>query len=275
MKYNLQFFAGEEISIGAEETDLAAQLETVNEDAGNEVTEATETQGEAQTPPTENNGPDMNAIFANARRKAEAEFKKKQELRDAEYARRFGQYVNPETGQPIRSEADYLEAWDAQERVNAKKELETAGVNPQTIERLVENSPRMRQAEQMLAEFERQRIEQSIMADVSELNKLDPTITSLDTVPREVIEFGQQNNMNLVNAYKVLNFGNVSAQQTQAIQQRTINSIAGKAHLAPTNGVVQNDNLTPIPADELAIWKTYYPGLSEAELTKKYNKTLT
>lgn len=275
MKYNLQFFAGEEISIGAEETDLAAQLETVNEDAGNEVAEVTESQGEAQTPPTENNGPDMNAIYANARRKAEAEYKKKQELRDAEYARRFGQYVNPETGQPIRSEADYLEAWDAQERVNAKKELENKGVDPQTIERLIENSPRMKEAERMLADYQRQQVEQLINNDVAELNKLDPNITSLETVPPEVMQNAHTKGISLVLAYKDLYFGKISAQQTSAIQQRTINSIAGKAHLAPTNGVVQNDNLAPIPADELAIWKTYYPGLSETELTKKYNKTLT
>lgn len=273
MKYNLQFFAEE--GTGAEVATPAELSETVNEDAGSEVAEVTESQGEAQTPPTENNGPDMNAIYANARRKAEAEYKKKQELRDAEYARRFGQYVNPETGQPIRSEADYLEAWDAQERVNAKKELENKGVDPQTIERLIENSPRMKEAERMLADYQRQQVEQLINNDVAELNKLDPNITSFETVPPEVMQNAQAKKISLVLAYKDLYFGKISAQQTSAIQQRTINSIAGKAHLAPTNGVVQNDNLTPIPADELAIWKTYYPGLSEVELTKKYNKTLT
>lgn len=275
MKLNLQFFADDEISTGAEATEHTEALETGNEDAGNEATEGTESPEGAQTSPEENNGPDMNAIYANARRRAEAEYKKKQELRDAEYARRFGQYVNPETGQPIRSEADYLEAWDAQERVNAKKELENKGVDPQTIERLIENSPRMKEAERMLADYQRQQVEQLINNDVAELSKLDPNITSLETVPPEVMQNAQAKKISLVLAYKDLYFGKISAQQTSAIQQRTINSIAGKAHLAPTNGVVQNDNLAPIPADELAIWKTYYPGLSEVELTKKYNKTLT
>lgn len=272
MKYNLQFFAEE--GTGAEVATPAELSETVNEDAGSEVAEVTESQGEAQTPPTENNGPDMNAIFANARRRAEAEFKKKQEARDAEYARRFGQYVNPETGQPIRSEADYLEAWDAQERVNAKKELETAGVNPQMIERLVENSPRMREAERMLADYQRQQVEQLINNDVAELNKLDPNITSFETVPPEVMQNAQAKGISLVLAYKDLNFGKISAQQTSAIQQRTINQIAGKSHLAPAVGVVSNDGLVDIPSDALATWKAAYPNLSAAELKKKYNRSL-
>lgn len=274
MKYNLQFFADEEISIGAEETDLAAQLETVNEDAGNEVAEVTESQGEAQTPPTENNGPDMNAIYANARRKAEAEYKKKQELRDAEYARRFGQYVNPETGQPIRSEADYLEAWDAQERVNAKRELETAGVNPQMIERLVENSPRMREAERMLADYQRQQVEQLINNDVAELNKLDSNIKSLETVPPEVMQHAQAMGISLVLAYKDLNFGKVTQQKESAIRQTTINQLSGKAHLAPANGVVAADNLVDIPANEYDTWHRGFPNLSALELKKKYNNFL-
>lgn len=272
MKYNLQFFAEE--GTGAEVATPAELSETVNEDAGSEVAEVTESQGEAQTPPTENNGPDMNAIFANARRRAEAEFKKKQEARDAEYARRFGQYVNPETGQPIRSEADYLEAWDAQERVNAKKELETAGVNPQMIERLVENSPRMREAERMLADYQRQQVEQLINNDVAELNKLDPNITSLETVPPEVMQNAHAKGISLLLAYKDLYFGKVSAQQTSAIQQRTINQIAGKSHLAPVVGVAQKDNLVEIPADKLASWKRLYPNLTAAELKKKYNNGL-
>lgn len=274
MKLNLQFFADDEISTGAEATEHTEALETGNEDAGNEVTEGTESPEGAKTSPEENNGPDMNAIYANARRRAEAEFKKKQEARDAEYARRFGKYVNPETGQPIRSEADYLEAWDAQERVNAKKELETAGVNPQMIERLVENSPRMREAERMLADYQRQQVEQLINNDVAELNKLDPNITSLETVPPEVMQNAQAKGISLVLAYKDLNFGKISAQQTSAIQQRTINQIAGKSHLAPVVGVAQKDNLVEIPADKLASWKRLYPNLSAAELKKKYNNGL-
>jgi len=273
MKLNLQFFADDEISTGAEATEHTEALETGNEDAGNEATEGTTAEG-AQTSPEENNGPDMNAIYANARRRAEAEYKKKQELRDAEYARRFGKYVNPETGQPIRSEADYLEAWDAQERVNAKKELETAGVNPQMIERLVENSPRMREAERMLADYQRQQVEQLINNDVAELNKLDPNIKSLETVPPEVMQHAQTMGISLVLAYKDLNFGKVTQQKESAIRQTTINQLSGKAHLAPANGVVAADNLVDIPANEYDTWQRGFPNLSALELKKKYNSFL-
>lgn len=274
MKYNLQFFADEE-SVGAETsgtTEIAEQSETVNPSDNTTEETAEQSPDEAQTSPqpTEERI-DRNAIFAEARRT----FERKQNEVNARYAARFKGLVNPETNKPITNPDEYLEALDAQERMAQKRELEEKGIDPALIDRLVENSPRLKQAEQMLAEFQQQKIEQSIMADVAELNKLDPAITSLETVPREVVEFGTQNNLTLVNAYKILNFGKVSAQQTQAIQQKTINSIAGKAHLAPANGVVANDGLVDIPANEYSTWQEAFPHLSAAELKKKYNRSLT
>lgn len=271
MKYNLQFFADEEVSTGVEATEIATQSETVNpaEDTTEETAETTPEGAQTSPQPTEESV-DRNAIFAEARRT----FEKKQNAINARYAERFKGLVNPETNKPITNPDEYLEALDAQERMAQKRELEEKGIDISVIDKLIENSPRLRQAEQMLAEFQQQKIEQSIMADVAELNKLDPAITSLETVPREVVELGTQNNLTLVNAYKILNFGKVSAQQTQAIQQKTINSIAGKAHLAPASGVTANDGLVDIPANERATWEAAFPDLSATELKKKYNRSL-
>lgn len=274
MKYNLQFFADEEISTGAEVSVPAEQTGTVSKNVTTEATEGSVTPEGANPSTPEAQAPDMNAIFANARRRAEAEFKQKQAARDAEYARRFGNFTNPETGKPIQSEADYLEALDAQERVKAKAELESKGIDYGMIDRMINNSPQMREAQQVIQEMKAQKIEQAIQNDLAELNKMDPSITSLETVPADVVELATKNGFSLVNAYKIANFGKVNAQQTSAIQQRTINQIAGKAHLAPVGSVSKNENLQEIPAEDLAEWKRYYPGLSEAELTKKFNRIL-
>ena len=274
MKLNLQFFADEEISTGAEVSEPAEQTETVGNDAGTETVEGSTTPEGANPSPEQNQTPDMNAIYANARRRAEAEFKQKQATRDAEFARRFGNYTNPETGKPILTEADYFEALDAQERVKAKAELESKGIDYSMIEQIVNNSPKIREAEEVLQRMRQQEVNQAISNDLAELNKLDPSITSLETVPADVVELATQNGFSLLNAYKIANFGKVAQQQASAIQQRTINQIAGKQHLAPAVGVVSNDGLVDIPSDALATWKAAYPNLSATELKKKYNRSL-
>jgi len=272
MKYNLQFFADEEISTGVEVSDTADQMETVNEDVTSEETEGSTTPEVADASPEVNQTVDMNAIYANARRRAEAEFKKQREAEDAEFARRFSNYTNPETGRPILSRADYFEALDAQERMKAKAELESKGIDYGIIENAIKNSPQIRQAEQVLQRMHQQEVNQQITNDIAELNKMDPSITSLETIPADVLELATKSNVSLVNAYKIANFGRMSTQQASAIQQRTINQIAGKSHLAPVNGVTQNDGLASIPADELGFWRDAYPGLSETELRKKYTR---
>lgn len=273
MKYNLQFFAEE--TAGAENSETiepAIQSESVNSDANTTEATAELSPEEAQTSPQSNEeSVDRNAIFAEARRT----FERKQNAINAKYAERFKGLVNPETNKPITTPDEYLEALDAQERMRAKEELQSKGVSLDTIENLINNSPRLRQAEQLLAEYEQKKILDAIDADVAELSKLDPNIKDINSVPKEVLEHAQRNKYTLTLAYKDLYFGKVNAQQTQAIQQKTINQIAGKAHLAPANGVVANDGLVDIPANEYSTWQEAFPHLSAAELKKKYNRSLT
>lgn len=272
MKYDLQFFAEE--GTGAEVTEPAEQSETVDEGVNTEATEGTESPEGAQTSPEENNGVDMNAIYAQVRRKVEAETRRKQEARDTMVAQRYRDYVNPETGRPILTESDFWEAMEAQDRVNAKKEMEDKGIDPKTLDRLIANSPRMKEAERMLEDYHRREVEQLIERDVAELSKIDPNITSFETIPLEVRQHSQANKISLVLAYKDLNFGKVTQQKESAIRQTTINQLSGKAHLAPANGVVAADNLVDIPANEYDTWHRGFPNLSALELKKKYNNFL-
>ena len=99
--YNLQFFAEEgDTSEGVNETESAEQ--SVDE---GEVTE-TETEGVTEeTAEPQPQSPETNAAFASMRRQNQELTRRLQET-DAMFARQFGQYKNPETGQPIRSAKD-------------------------------------------------------------------------------------------------------------------------------------------------------------------------
>lgn len=233
-----------------------------------ETAEPGESEDQAATPEPQI---DVNAIAAAARRKAEAEMK----ARDAEYARRFGKWNNPKTGQPIRSERDYLDALDAQEEMKAKEQLKQNGIDPSVIDQLVINNPAVRQAQAVMAQAEQQAMFNRINNDVAELGKLDPSIVSLETVPPDVIRYCMERNMDsLVDAYKIVMYGKVSDTQQAAIQQQAINQAKGKSHLNPVNGVAVQDKLVDIPQEDLGRWKEYFPDKSYEELKKMYNAEL-
>ena len=126
-------------------------------------------QSEDQAPAQEEEQPqqiDVNAIAAAARRKAEGEMK----ARDAEYARRFGHLTNPKTGQPIRSERDYLAALDAQEEMKAKEQLKQNGIDPNVLDQFIANNPAVRQAQAVMAQAQQQAMYSQINNDLIGIN---------------------------------------------------------------------------------------------------------
>lgn len=261
----------EEVTTDVTETEVA---DTQSE----ESTEVAESVGAEDQAKVEEEQPkqeiDVNAIAAAARRKAEAEVK----ARDAEYERRFGHLTNPKTGQPIRSEADYFAALDAQEELKAKAELQQKGIDPNLLDNFIANNPTIRQAQAVIAQSQQQQAMAQINADLAELNKIDPSITSIATIPNmdKINEIVQRTGgaVNLVDAYKIVNFGRVSDSKEAAIQQSAINQAKGKQHLSPVNGVATPEEGVEIPSDVLATWKEAFPDKSNAELKKLYNQTL-
>ena len=222
MKLNLQFFADEEIEVstGVEESEAADPIETEVESTETEETEVEETEEEPKV--------DVNAIAAAARRKAEQEAKEAQKRLDAEYTRRFGNFKNPITGEPIRSQADYLAALDAQEQLKAEKSLRDQGIDPSVINNLVQNNPVVQKANEYLKIAEQKEAMAEINANVAEISKLDPNIKALEDVPEDVIQMAMDRGYSLVDAYKILNYGKTTSQKAEAIRQSAINQIKGK-----------------------------------------------
>ena len=240
-----------------------------------EETEATESTTEAEEP--EEQTVDVNAIAAAARRKAEAEIralKETQAKTDAEYVRRFGNFKNPITGEPIRSQADYLAALDAQEQIKNERVLREKGVDPSIINDLVARNPIVVEASQYLATAKERETMALIDADVQKLAELDPNIHSLDDVPANVIQTAIDKGYTLVDAYKVENYGKMTSQKAEAIRQGAINQAKGKAHLAPVNGVAVTDNSVEIPQNLRAMWEEAFPNKTWAERKALYNEQL-
>ena len=272
---------GEEFMAESPESLSEEMSEAAEPNTSEESTEETVEQPEqTEQPEVQNDVVDRNAIYAEARRVAEANARKAQKAIDNEYVRRFGNLKNPETGQPIRSQSDYLAALDAQERMKARAQLQQQGVDPSVLDNAISNAlannPAIRQAEAVMAQAKQEQIFGQIGNEVAVLHEIDPSINTVFDVPPDVVNIVTRSNgaINLVDAYKIANFGKVSQNQQAAIQQQAINQAKGKQHLSPVNGVSTPDEGVDIPESELAIWKEAFPDASKAELRKKYNQTL-
>ena len=272
LKMNLQFFAE-----GDNDPDSVNNPEAADPDATD--TEGYDDPGDEEdgsgAEPAEPQPVDVNAIAAAASREAEANARRQMEAIDADFARRFGNFTNPVTGQPIRSRADYLAALDAQEKLQAEQQLKNSGIDPAVLDSLIQNNPVIREAQQVIQQSRQQETTNAILADVAELAQMDSSIRTLADVPQEVIEKCMSlPGLRLTDAYRLVNYGKVSASKEAAINQAAINQVKGKQHMAPMDGVSTPDGQVDIPQNLVGMWKDMFPDKSMKEIKELYNKAL-
>lgn len=277
---NLQLFA--EGAEGPEPADPGT-LEGAGIDEGAGVID-----GDPETPedidPTEGaEGPevadpeaDRDAIFAEARRTAESWMNGI----NSRVASRFKGMRNPETGQPIRTAEDYFDALDAQERIAARQQMEQNGIDPDMLDQMINNSPAIRQAQEILRQNQMNEGQKELDAQVREISEFFPEVQSLADISRmetfPAFDAYVRNGLSLVDAFKLANFETMSQRTAAATKQAAINAAKGKSHLSPVGGGTegQTSQLVDIPQNAREVWEQAYQGLSYKELKEKYNKSL-
>ena len=274
---NLQLFAGGENEpepadpvTGADLIDEPDPAETPDDDPGEGG------EGGENVPAPAAPAIDQNAIYAQARRAAD---RRMNEL-DSRVASRFGNMRNPETGQPIRTTQDYFDALDAQERMNARREVQRRGVDPGLIDRMIANNPVIRQAQQVIRDNTLRQGEMELENQILQISSFDPSVKSLDDIVKmptfPVFDAYVRQGLSITDAYRLANFDSLAQRDAAANRQAAINSVRGKSHLAPIGGVAgeAGKQLVDIPQNERYLWEEAYPELSYKELKEKYNKTL-
>lgn len=272
LKMNLQFFAEGDNDPDSVNNPEAAEPDATDTEGYDDPEDEEDGSG---AEPAEPQPVDVNAIAAAARREAEANARRQMEAIDADFARRFGNFTNPATGQPIRSRADYLAALDAQEKLQAEQQLKNSGIDPAVLDSLIQNNPVIREAQQVIQQSRQQETTNAILADVAELAQMDSSIRTLADVPQEVIEKCMSlPGLRLTDAYRLVNYGKVSASKEAAINQAAINQVKGKQHMAPMDGVSTPDGQVDIPQNLVGMWKDMFPDKSMKEIKELYNKAL-
>ena len=288
-RYNLQFFAeGDE---GAEGAEVAEPLDTgtsetpetpEDEGADDEGAEDLGDEG-AQEGAADPQSPEDNARYAAARREAEAQMRQVQQAQaqvDQQFAQMFGKYKNPVTGQPIRNASEYIQAMQAQERMQMQEKLKSAGVDPEALDKAIANSPLVQNAQRMQMQFQQQQVQTMVAEDMRTIMQLDPSKTSEQDIINDpsygqAIAYVQQHpGVRLSEAYKLVNFDRLMGNKTQAAQQAAVNQAKSKSHLKTVSGSAGDSKDAEIPAAELSRWQQMFPEKNAKELKATYNRSL-
>ena len=198
------------------------EAEVVTTDVNTDSSETIEAEGQqlAEGNEAEIQSAEENAKYAAARRRAEQEFAKRQIESDLAFERRFAGYTNPITGQPIRSQKDYFDALDAQEKLQMEQSLQSGSVTADElnsyIEKQINNNPAILQAQQIIEATKQLEIQNRLENDVKEIQKLDSSVKSIDDILNKdnaaaMIHYVNDHNVSLADAYKRLFVENTNA----------------------------------------------------------------
>lgn len=250
-------------------------VETAETGAESGAETAVETQQEPEIP---------NNVWAIARQRSEREA---QQRVDRQFAQRFAGYKNPETGADIHTMQDYFDAMDAQNRIARQKAIEqvTANQNAEqraALQRILENDPEKAQLKAEMEQLKAARVndeaQKAFERDFAELQKLEPALKTQQDLAKlegfdEIVALCQKG-IDMVTAYKAVNYGKATRQSREAGQQAAINAAKGKTHLAAHGGESENSRMVPVPEGMMRILKDQFPGKSSEEITKLYNNTM-
>ena len=286
-----------ETTTGAEETEIAAPSEETGtttataqgaeeqEAAAPAVEETEESEQPQAEAPEQEPKTDRDAQFAAARRKAEAErdaaiaqAKEDAQKQVDEFFKTSG-LMNPYTGQPITTRAEYEAYRERFEADQKAKLMEKAGITQEEFQAFVQGLPEVRAARQAKAEAEaaaRQAREQEAKARVDEqlrqIQAIDPTVkelgdlAKLDTYPKlyDMVKRGYS----ILDAYRLANYDTLPQRAAEASRKAAINSVQSKQHLKATES--RGGGAIPVPDSVLEEYRVLNPGATKEEIQKHY-----
>ena len=272
---NLQFFA-DDADEGVEDPEVADQDEEPEDEVDDSEDDSDDEDDEEE---------DRDSIYAAARRRAESEararYAKEQAEKDAFYAQLCQGRVNPETNMPITTEAEYMEALQAQRRMDVQNELQSKGVNPSVIEQYIANSPEIKESKRMLAELQDKQARDQLQEDIKTIMSIDRSYENMDDlIQSEAFQSAvdmcrNTPGLRVQDAYKIVNFDNLRDAGVKAAKQAAVNEARGKDHLKATPKSSTGKESVEIPETEYSKWKRFYPDKSRKELNALYAKVHT
>lgn len=234
----------------------------------------------AEDPAKEPEIPD--SVWAIARKRSEREA---QARIDRQIAQRFGQYKNPATGKNIATLDDYFAAMDAQAEQSRQEAIDRMTANQsreqqEALRQILANDPEKRRLNARVQELEQKQVneqaETAFNRDFAELQKLEPALKTVNDLEKldgfdKIVQLVQEKGLDMVTAYKAVNFGRATQASQAAGKQAAINAAKGKNHLAAHDGQAQPGTQKVMSESMLHLAKEAFPDKSDAEIQKLYN----
>ena len=269
LTYDLQFFAdGEGEDEGVNETEAAEQSEEDEEGSDEEG-------GEDDSEEEPERDYEHDRQMAAARRAGEQEARAKYDAIAADLCK--GR-VNPATGEPITNLDQYFDAISAQRRQSIQAQFQEKGIDPSMIDAYIANSPEIQQQKQMLAQMQERDAQAKVREDVRTIMSLDKAFATEDDLiasdgfKRAADMCTRIPGLDLVSAYKSVNFDSLRNEGVKAAKQAAINEAKGKGHLTSGSKTPKGNAAMEIPEAEVDKWKKFYPDKSMKELNALYAK---
>lgn len=287
----------EDTGTQTESTGAAEETTAQEHTEGTEVQESTGTEaapkgaengetGKEETMPMEER-----ASWAERRRQWEAREKQAMEQAaqarvDQVYANMFKGQMNPFTGKPIQSEADY-KAYEAEKvRKEQEEQLTRAGIDPKMIQNLVDQqmAPMRMQMErerlntiQERAKTANARFEEALGKELQKIAALDPAIKTLDDIKamptagrfNELVQRG----LGLEDAFYLANRKAIEERKMAAVKASAQTQMAGKGHLNPV-GAASGKQPVQVPRGIVETYRAMMPDATDAEIQKAYEDAM-
>ena len=202
---------------------------------------------------------------------------------DAAYAKLLGGQINPFTGKPITTQAEYeaYEAMKAQQSTN--NALQKAGIDPSLIQQMVQQevAPMKQQmrAEQaqryeaQAAEYNRRMEEAKEAAAKSIAALYDPSIQSFDDILAmpTVGKFNDllQKGNSFEESFYLANREAIDKRRAAAAYQKGVAAGASKQHLSPAPAASGAEPVI-VPADVARNYREVTPGMTDEAIAKDY-----
>lgn len=189
---------------------------------------------------------------------------------------------NTVTGQPITNMEEFR-AWNEQfNRAKLERELKEGKLTPEGLETAIGSHPAIKQAQQLATDRQAQEqakkadeIKARIDAEVAEIHKLDASINSLEDLLRA--PYGQelyamtQRGYSIKDAHFLLNHDRLEQAKLEAARQQAMAGARNKDHLTGT-GTPRGGGAISVPSSDLAMFRQFNPGASDAQIQEYYNK---
>ena len=229
------------------------------------------------------------AVWAARRREWEAREKETMENAvqarvDQAVANIFKGQVNPFTGKPITTEAEFNAYQTEKENRLRAEQMQKAGIDPETIQSMVEQqmAPYRQQMESaQLAAVREQakaanaRFEAALQEELKKVTAMDPNIKTLDDIramptAKETNRYVQMG-LPLEKAFYLANQQEVDERKMAALKASMHTQVASKGHLNPVNAAAPK---TPyqVSAAEIEAYRAFMPDATEAEIQQAYER---